>query len=383
MNKIDELTGVLTRTAFLEKLDVFLAERTVGHQPAAVIMLDLDRFLQFNETYGRQAGDDWIKAVVLDFANSLGPEAIIGRVGGDEFIGVLPDEDPVAAFELAEAFRNRIETQGPALQIAGQPVQPAYTVSLGLAAFPGNGRDVSTLVEKARAALYRAKETGGNRVCFYEDKDPLTGLFNHYGILRKLEAALQAGREKRSDVSLLLVDIDAFGSINSEYGRRVGDEVLKRVGIILSRNFQDGVVGRYMADSFLVIMPEQRADSTFILAEEVRRLVEQTEIDLSIGRSSQAVHFKISGGVAAFPGDGVERIDLIRKAEEALYRAKQTGRNRICLPTSSQMVTKTSYYTQTQLERLAATAKKQDKSEAFLLREALDDLLRKYSDKQV
>ena len=73
-------------------------------------------------------------------------------------------------------------------------------------------------------------------------------------------------------------------------------------------------------------------------------------------------------------------MDLLRKADEALYRSKRTGRNRISLPTSAQMMTKTSYYSQTQLARLAELARKLDKTEAFLLREALDELLRKYED---
>jgi hypothetical protein len=71
-------------------------------------------------------------------------------------------------------------------------------------------------------------------------------------------------------------------------------------------------------------------------------------------------------------------VDLLRKADEALYRSKKIGRNRISLPASAQMITKTSYYTQSQLEQLAELARKLDRTEAFLLREALDDLLRKY-----
>jgi predicted signal transduction protein with EAL and GGDEF domain len=93
-------------------------------------------------------------------------------------------------------------------------------------------------------------------------------------------------------------------------------------------------------------------------------------------RSQLAVH--VSGGVAEFPSDGSDWREILRKADEALYRAKQLGRNRICLPASSQMVTKTAHFTQTQLEKLADLARKTNKSEAYLLREALDDLLRKY-----
>jgi hypothetical protein len=70
----------------------------------------------------------------------------------------------------------------------------------------------------------------------------------------------------------------------------------------------------------------------------------------------------------------------LRKASEALYSAQQQGGNRICLPGESQMITKTNYYTRTQLERIASLAKSLGRTEAFLLREALDDLLHKYDD---
>jgi diguanylate cyclase (GGDEF)-like protein len=249
-----------------------------------------------------------------------------------------------------------------------------------MATFPDDAQSVTELVEKAWQAIYRAKEAGGNMVCFYEEKDALTGIYNTYGILRKLDEALASARKQREEVSILLVDIDQFKQLNDEFGHRAGDEVLKRVASIFFSNFEQEIVGRLYGDAFLVIFPGKRADSAFVLADEVRRVLEDSSLAFWVGQSSRALSFRISGGVATFPNDATERIDLIRKADEALYRAKKTGRNRICLPASSQMVTKTSHYTQTQLERLAVIAKKQDKSEAFLLREALDDLLRKYDD---
>ena len=118
----------------------------------------------------------------------------------------------------------------------------------------------------------------------------------------------------------------------------------------------------------------------FVLAEEVRRLVGDSVIKAAVGPHAYNLGFHISGGIATYPGDASERVDLLRKADEALFRSKRSGRNRISLPASTQMVTKTSHYTQIQLERLAERARKLDKTEAFLLREALDELLKKYDE---
>jgi diguanylate cyclase len=380
MVEVDELTGSYSRGTFLEKLDEAVFQAGQANEPLTLIFLDLDHFMLFNEEFGHVSGDAFLKAVMAAFNETFGRDQIVGRFGGDELVAAVRGVEPTALFERAEELRHKIEKDGPSVPFEGNQVQPGYTVTIGLAAYPEDAENVTSLVEKARQAMYRAKEAGGNMVCFFEEKDALTGLYNQYGITRKLDEALAAARKLREEVSILFVDIDQFKQLNDEFGRRAGDEVLKRVASIFTSNFEQEIVGRLYGDSFLVIFPGKRADSAFVLADEVRRVFEDSGIAFTVGKSSRAMSFRVLGGVVAFPNDATERVDLVRKADEALYRAKRTGRNRICLPASSQMVTKTSHYTQTQLERLAAIAKKQARSEAFLLREALDDLLRKYDD---
>jgi diguanylate cyclase len=381
MDELDELTGVFTRGTITEKLDQALSGAAATGETITLIFLDLDHFMRFNEEYGHQVGDAWLKAIMDLFKDAFGQDQMTGRYGGDEFVAAVRGRETGSIYERAEELRRLIEQDGPAVSVEGRQVQPGYTVTIGLAAYPDDAVSVSGLVEKARQALYRAKEAGGNMVCFFEEKDALTGVYNQYGITRKLDEVLAGARKQREAVSILMVDIDQFKLLNDEFGRRGGDEVLKRVAGIFTSNFEGEIVGRLYGDSFVVVFPGKRADSAFVLAEEVRRVLEDTGIDFTVGKTKRAVGFRISGGIATFPNDATDRVDLLRKADEALYRAKQTGRNRICLPASAQMVTKTSHYTQTQLERLAAVAKDLEKSEAFLLREALDDLLRKYGDR--
>jgi diguanylate cyclase (GGDEF)-like protein len=381
MEELDELTGVLSRSAILNQLDQAVAAAGQEDNSLTLIFLDLDHFMRFNEEYGHMVGDMFINGIMKMFKNAFGQDELVGRYGGDEFVAAVRGADTTTLFERAEELRSQIEKDGPYVTVNNTQVQTGYTVTVGLATFPEDAENVTSLIEKARQAMYRAKEAGGNMVCFFEEKDALTGIYNQYGITRKLDESLAAARKQHDEVSLLLVDIDEFKQINDEYGHRAGDEVLKRVASVFNSNFEKELVGRLYGDSFVVVFPGKRADSAFVLAEEVRRVLEDSVINFTVGKNSRTISFRISGGVATFPNDATERVDLIRKADEALYRAKRTGRNRICLPASAQMVTKTSHYTQTQLERLAAVARQLDKSEAFLLREGLDDLLRKYGDR--
>jgi diguanylate cyclase (GGDEF)-like protein len=345
-----------------------------------LLVMDLDHLLAVNSELGHEGGDAWIKAVAEQFAAAFTGEGdLVGRYGGDEFMAVVRGSEINDAARRAEALRARIEKDGPHILVDGKDIQPKKTISIGLAALPDQATEVTELIEKANHALRRCKAAGGNRVQMYEESDWLTGVLNAQASEAALEKAIAQARKNSEALSVFLLDIDRFKEINDEFGHRAGDEVLKRLAHILDTNFKDiGQIGRVAGDEFIVILPGHRADSAFILADEVRRLIDDSEIAFSMGAFNSTLRFHISGGIATFPGDASEPVDLMRKADDALYRSKQIGRNRISLPTSAQMITKTSYYTQYQLERLGVLARELDKTEAFLLREALDDLLRKY-----
>lgn len=403
----DELTRLLTLKSFMEQLETALK----AGDSLVVITLDLDRFRIINDKYGHVGGDEWLRLVARLFAETFtAPGSFAGRLGGDEMIAAVHESDPTAVFQKAEALRQRLEKEKPAITINGEEIRPGSTISLGLATFPANATNTGDLVDKAGQSLRRAKMAGGNQVCFYQETDFLTGLLTRPAIRQALEEAVTHARATSGALSVIALDLDRFKEINEEYGRRVGDEVLKRMGHILRNNFTGGlggpgsheapagsgaagpgaagIPGRLGGEEFIVILPGQSADSAFILADEIRRLVEDSELPITLGAPGEDgrtfnLRFHVSGGVASFPGDATEAVDLLRKADEALFRSKRTGRNRISLPTSAQMVTKTSYYSQTQLERLANLARKLDKTEAFLLRQALDELLLKYEDPYV
>jgi predicted signal transduction protein with EAL and GGDEF domain len=131
-------------------------------------------------------------------------------------------------------------------------------------------------------------------------------------------------------------------------------------------------------DEFAAALPDTRLDDAFTLAETVRRAIASLRFD-----RWPDIRLATSIGLASYPAHGRHDVELMREADEALYTAKSTGRNKVSLPLAdSRMVTKTSHYTATQLQRLAQLSKEAGRNEASLLREALDDLFRKYTDRK-
>jgi diguanylate cyclase len=381
MEQIDELTGLYQRSTWLEKCDQSLAAAAQNQGRHVLVLMDIDHLMPFNEAFGHAAGDAAIRELAQRFSTSLIPGSLVGRYGGDEFAALVPAENPMVVLKKGEELCHSVASEQPVLRVEGKEITCKCTLSLGMALYPQDAANLADLIDKAKQALYRAKEAGGKSVYLYEQKDGLTGLLNRNAILHQLETSCDQAAGQKDTVSVVLFDIDQFESLNQEFGHRFGDEVLKRLASILSANFAEGsFVGRSGGDEFIVVMPGCLPETAFVLAEEVRKVIEDSQLDITIGSMHLSRSFHVTGGVATFPVDASAWVDLLRKADEALYRAKHTGRNRICLPSSAQMITKTSYYTQTQLERLTGLARKQDKSEAFMLREALDDLLRKYEE---
>ena len=156
----DGRTGLTNSRAFDEAVQRRLAART-GDARAAVLMLDLDHFKEFNDRYGHPAGDEALRVFAHLLASSIREEDIAARYGGEEFAVYLSGLDEPAAMEVAERIRERTETTIVPL---GPGKTGRITVSVGVAVAPDDGLDRTQVLKVADDALYRAKLAGRNRV---------------------------------------------------------------------------------------------------------------------------------------------------------------------------------------------------------------------------
>jgi diguanylate cyclase (GGDEF)-like protein len=156
--------------------------------------------------------------------------------------------------------------------------------------------------------------------------DGLTGLYNHRHFQEQLEVEVKRGQRYDLNLSLIMIDLDHFKEFNDSYGHLEGDTLLRKIAQILKSSLREtDFVARYGGEEFAVILPETNKEGASIAAERVRRaLSEQTFGEVG-------AKMTVSLGVASYPDDACLRADLIRKADEALYRAKREGRNRACL----------------------------------------------------
>jgi len=204
--------------------------------------------------------------------------------------------------------------------------------------------------------------------------DPLTGLLKRTVFEEQITTLLQAAAEEDEPISLAFIDIDHFLQINKVHGHVGGDEVLEGLANILNQQAgEDTVIARYGGDEFALLFPGLVREQVFLILERIRAIVEEQDTFGSV-----STQITITAGIASYPIDGNSESEILRKADQALYRAKVTGRNMVRLAYEEKMAPKTSHYTLTQLERLSKLAKKEGVGEAVLLREALDDLIIKY-----
>lgn len=157
----DPLTGLYNRRYLTEMLDREIRRAVRAEQPLGVLMLDLDHFKKFNDTYGHDAGDTVLRETASLLTKSIRVEDIVCRFGGEEFVVILPTADLNVAHARAERIRSRLHEL--AILHQGQSLGPV-TASVGAAVLPMHGTSPKQLLEAADAALYRAKKEGRDRV---------------------------------------------------------------------------------------------------------------------------------------------------------------------------------------------------------------------------
>ena len=162
LSALDRLTGLLNRGYFESRYQAEVARaRRHGH-PLAVALLDLDRYKNFNDRYGHSSGDVALRVLAETLVKGLRTSDIVARYGGDEFVVLLPETSPQAAFEKLEQLRlsvARAEFSIPRHDLTAQ-----ITLSAGIACLPDDGTDPVELLEVADRRLFEAKDGGRNRV---------------------------------------------------------------------------------------------------------------------------------------------------------------------------------------------------------------------------
>ncbi len=161
--------------------------------------------------------------------------------------------------------------------------------------------------------------------------DSITKLYVHRYFQMRLEEEVARSRRYNSTISLLMCDIDHFKPINDNYGHQQGDAILKEVSKILRKNVRNtDIAARYGGEEFAIILPETTQADAKIVAERIRRDVAHFDFP-SIMPGQPSVKCSISIGVAGFPLNADNKDQLIQKADSALYKAKDGGRNKVVL----------------------------------------------------
>lgn len=163
----DPLTGLFNRRAFFAAANSMIARQMRKKKPVSVLAFDLDKFKSINDRFGHAIGDETLRLFAATASANMRQSDVIGRLGGEEFVAILPGNAEEAAL-VAERVRAAFEVVG--VEIGGQKI--GATVSIGVAEGGPPLVEIGAILERADAALYRAKHSGRNRVVIDRDAAP-------------------------------------------------------------------------------------------------------------------------------------------------------------------------------------------------------------------
>jgi two-component system cell cycle response regulator len=372
MSHFDPLTGLPNRRAFEAALHR-VAESTDADATVGLLMLDLDRFKEINDSAGHVAGDAVLRAVGELLRRTLAPGDLVARLGGDEFGVILTGKDPDAVTRDGERLLAAIA--GLDVPTAVDHKAPfRLTASAGLT-FVRRDAKLQELMSEADVAAYEAKNDGRNRLVLYRSPAeaasrsnadlrlrhfesstrlaserlvemialrsrrlvetakweantcPLTGLHNRRHFDAELSVEIDRARRHGRPLSLAFVDLDHFHDVNMTHGWPTGDRVLQAFASVARSTVRArDSVARFGGEEFVILMPDTTLDSAREVTERVRAEFEASVVE---GVEGQRVTATFSAGVAQLREDTDSPIQFVNRASHALLRAKHAGRNRV------------------------------------------------------
>jgi two-component system cell cycle response regulator len=255
---------------------------------------------------------------VLDLALEHLPDLILLDV-------MMPEVDGLEVLGRLKAHR---QTQNlPVLMVTARTRGEDVRRALEAGAFDYIKKpldDVETVARVRSALRYKAQQ---DQLTEMATHDGLTGLYNHNLLVELLDRELMSARRKQQPVSFCMADIDHFKGFNDQYGHQAGDAVLREVSRVLSQGVRrSDPVGRYGGEEFGLVLGGCEASTARILCERLR----QSVADRTLLWEGQTLRVTVSLGLACgHPEEGLGAEELVRRADRALYEAKEKGRNRL------------------------------------------------------
>lgn len=161
--------------------------------------------------------------------------------------------------------------------------------------------------------------------------DALTGFYNRRQLEERIKQEVSGAKRQKRNLCTIMTDIDYFKNVNDTYGHAAGDLVLKNVSSVIKHQLRDyDIAGRYGGEEFAIILPYTKIEEAQMVAQRLRRAVENTKIDISkvnTDTDEKIIGVTISLGISEYKNGDNEKT-LLQKADKALYKAKESGRNR-------------------------------------------------------
>ncbi len=235
---------------------------------------------------------------------------------------ITNDVQPGSADALFHETRSRMCM--PLISF-GQKLGVIALASASPGAFHESDRQpLESVADMCATAIQNARHVERVRQLAYIDG--LTGIFNRRFFELRIGEEIERAKRFNTGMAVIMIDIDHFKRLNDEFGHLLGDEVLRQVSSVFSQHLRKiDVVCRYGGEEFVIVLSQTDAEHAMKVAQKLRNFVAEWQFP-GVPRPVY-----ISGGVATFPEHGTERDQLVKAADSALYTAKQSGRNRVCL----------------------------------------------------
>lgn len=231
----------------------------------------------------------------------------------------------MSGFEVIERLKSNFETEDiPVIFVTGNITIEDEEKGLIAGAVDYIAKPIRPVIVQARVKTHITLKNQRDQLKYEAVHDKLTGLYNRYQLdnegYRKFKRALR----QKSNMSVVMIDIDHFKDVNDNYGHIIGDEVLKSVAKLLrtNRRVEDFVV-RYGGEEFLMLLEECKAENAYTIAEHLRKEIQNL--------NPAGVEVTASFGIAQLKETHVSMDRLLKDADDALYQAKENGRNQVVI----------------------------------------------------